>query len=98
MIHRRVPPRLAALLIIGTLAGAILLEGGAYYSGVRAEARITARRHLSTDYCISCHPDKHSIKVMLEKDDREGAAAHLPGGIFDPDATCAHGFSPGRPN
>ncbi|HZT41446.1 MAG TPA: hypothetical protein VFA07_04625 [Chthonomonadaceae bacterium] len=96
MIHRRVPPRLAASLLIATIMSAILLEAGAYYSGVRAEARITARRHLPTNYCISCHSDSHSLRLMLEKEGREGAAAHLPGGVLDPDATGAHALSSAR--
>ncbi len=93
MLHRRVPPRLVALLLTGVLLCAVLIEGGAYYSGVQEEARVTARRHLPANYCISCHSDAHSMKVMREKEDREGAE-HLPGGFLDPDAAGAHALPP----
>jgi hypothetical protein len=94
MLSKRLSPRLTALLLCGAMLCAVLVEAAAYYSGVREEARATARRHLPANYCISCHSDAHSMKVMLEKEDREGVPAHHPGGIFDPDAVGANALSP----
>jgi hypothetical protein len=94
MIQRNVPPRLAVYLLSAALVCAVLVEGGAYYSGVRAEARITARHHLPTTFCVSCHTDAHSIQVMRDKEDRQGAAVHMPGGFLDPDGVGAHALPP----
>ena len=94
-MRNKVSPRLAAILLTASLLCAALVEGGAYYSGVRAEARVTARHHLPKDFCISCHSDPHSLQVLRDKEDREGAG-NLPGGFLDPDATGAHALSPAR--
>ena len=89
MLSRRVSPRLAALVLTGALAFAVLVEGGAYYTGVREEARVTARRRLPTNYCISCHSDAHSIKVMRDKEDREGVPAIAPPVREKPESSVA---------
>jgi hypothetical protein len=75
-------------MVLATVSFAAVVEWSAHSAGQRADARAVARRHLPRDYCTSCHSDSHSVQVMREKEDREGAE-NLPGGILDPDAVPA---------
>lgn len=74
-----VRPRLAALIVSCVLAFAMAAEYTAYESGVRAEARATARVSYSPDYCLSCHTGPTIMRMMADKEDNQGRASFTAG-------------------
>ena len=79
VMRRTIRPRAAMIALTATFLLAALIECGAYELGVRAEARATAHRDLPANYCVKCHSDSKTIRLMLEKDDNNGTAAYCAG-------------------
>jgi hypothetical protein len=79
-MQRAIGPHAIGMALSAALVLAVLLEWGAYQSGVRAEARATARRVLPANYCVQCHADPKMVQRMLiEKDDNNGTIAYCAG-------------------
>jgi hypothetical protein len=79
ILNGAIHPRAVALVMSTTFAVAALMEWGAYMTGVRAEARATAHNTLPSNYCVTCHSDAKTLKLMLEKDDNNGTSAYCAG-------------------
>jgi len=71
--------RAVGIILSSVLGVALVVELGAYEVGVRAEARATAQRKWSNQYCLSCHSDQKMIGLMMYKDDNNGTAALCTG-------------------
>jgi hypothetical protein len=75
LMQSTIRPRVVAIVMSTTLVAALTVEWGAYQVGVRAEARATAQRKWSNQYCLSCHSDPKMVSLMMYKDDNNGTAA-----------------------
>jgi hypothetical protein len=78
-LRRQLRPRAVLITLSAAFVAALGIEWGAYETGVRAEARATARRELPANYCVKCHSDPKTVSMMLMKDDNNGTAAYCAG-------------------